>query len=188
MLDFDTLYQKVKETLSEKRFYHSVCVMNKCEELAEFYGENKEKAKLAGLLHDIAKEVPKEKRIEMAKKYAIELDEIEMESTGLIHAKLGAKICEVDLEIEQEICTAICYHTTARENMTLLEKILFIGDAIGDDRTYDNTEELKKLAFTNIDEAVKVLLQYTIEDRIKEEKTIHINSIKALNYLIMNKK
>lgn len=185
MLNFDDLYQKVENTLSEKRFYHSKCVMERCVELAKLYGEDEEKAKIAGLLHDIAKEVPKDEREEMAKKYGLVLDEIELNSKGLIHAKLGAKICEVDFGIEKEICDAIACHTTGKENMSLLEKILYISDAIGIDRTYDNTEELKKLAFSDIDKAIQMLLKFTIEERIKENKLIHIDSIKAFNYLIM---
>lgn len=188
MLSFEEIYQKVEETLSEKRFYHSKCVMQRCVELAEIYGENIEKAKLAGILHDIAKEIPKENRIEVAKKYGVELDEIELNSKGLIHAKLGAKICEVDFGIEKSICDAIACHTTGKENMTLLEKILYIADAIGIDRNYDNTEELKKLAFSDLDKSIQTLLKFTIEDRIKDNKLIHIDSIKAFNYLVMQEK
>lgn len=186
MLSFDEIYQKVKETLSEKRFYHSKCVMDKCEELARIYNIDVEKAKLAGILHDIAKEIPKENRIEVAERYGLELDEIEKKSKGLIHAKLGAKICEIDLSVDKEICDAIACHTTGKENMSMLEKVLYISDAIGEDRNYSNTEELRLLASTNLDKAIMCLLKLTIEERVKEEKLVHIDSIKALNYLIIH--
>lgn len=188
MLSFEELYLEVEKTLSDKRFYHSKCVMEKCIELAEKYGENVEKAKIAGLLHDIAKEVPKNERIILAQKYNVELDEVELDSTGLIHAKLGAKICEKDFGIEKEICNAIACHTTGQENMTLLDKILYISDAIGVDRNYDNTEYLRKLAFSDLDKSVETLLKFTIEERLKEGKTIHIDSIKSYNYFIMKNK
>lgn len=186
-MDFEFLYEKVKETLSEKRFYHSKCVMEKCIELARIYGEDEEKAKIAGILHDIAKEIPKEKRIETAKKYKVELDEIEKNSLGLIHAKLGAKICEIDYGVSKEICDAIKVHTTGKENMSLLQKILFISDAIGIDRKYSNTEQIRNLAKENLDEAIVEILRFSIEDRIKEKKLVHIDSINALNYLILEK-
>lgn len=188
MLSFDELHQKVKETLSEKRFYHSECVAERCVELAKLYGVDVEKARKAGILHDIAKEIHKSDIIQVANKYEVELDDVELNSKGLIHAKLGAKICEIDFGVEKEICDAIACHTTGKENMTLLEKILYIADAIGIDRTYDNTKELLDLAFSNLDKAVQNLLKFTIDDRIKENKLIHLDSVKALNYLIIQEK
>ena len=111
---------------------------------------------------------------------------LKKKSKGLIHAKLGAKICEIDLSVDKEICDAIACHTTGKENMSMLEKVLYISDAIGEDRNYSNTEELRLLASTNLDKAIMCLLKLTIEERVKEEKLVHIDSIKALNYLIIH--
>ena len=177
MLDFEEIYEKVKNTLSEKRFYHSKCVMEACIELAKIYGEDVENAKIAGIVHDIAKEIPKEDRIKLADgKYGIKLDEVEKESKGLIHAKLGAAICEKDLGLSKDICEAVKYHTTAKENMT-----------ISLDRNYSNTEKARELAKENLDETVEFIIAFTIEERIKTKKTVHLDSVRALNYLIIKK-
>ncbi len=186
MLDFEEIYEKVKNTLSEKRFYHSKCVMEACIELAKIYGEDVENAKIAGIVHDIAKEIPKEDRIKLAEgKYGIKLDEVEKESKGLIHAKLGAAICEKDLGLSKDICEAVKYHTTAKENMTLLQKILYVADTISLDRNYSNTEKARKLAKENLDETVEFIIAFTIEERIRTKKTVHLDSVRALNYLII---
>lgn len=185
MLSFEEIYQKVQNTLSEKRFYHSKCVMEACIELAKQYGEDIEKAKIAGIVHDIAKEIPKEERIEIAKEYGIELDDIEKNSKGLIHAKLGAKICEKEFGLGEEICSAVKYHTTGKENMTLLQKIVYVADTISLDRNYKYTEEVRSIAKEDLDKAVEYILSLTIEERISEGKLIHIDSVRAWNHLII---
>lgn len=99
MKKYEEIYEIVKNTLSEKRFIHSKCVSERAVEYAIKYGENIEKAQIAGIMHDIAKEVPKEERIPMCEKYGVELDDIEKECTELIHGKLGAEIARKDFRI-----------------------------------------------------------------------------------------
>lgn len=67
----------VKQTLSEKRYYHSICVMERCEELAKHYGQNIEEAKKVGILHDIAKEMSDEEKITYAKENDLEINQVE---------------------------------------------------------------------------------------------------------------
>ena len=184
MENFEKIFEIVKNTLSDKRFYHSVCVMNRAIEYAKIYGEDIEKAKIAGILHDIAKEVPKEERILNAEKYGVKLDKIEKNSTGLIHSKVAAKIAESELELGEEICNAIAYHTTGRENMTMLEKIIYIADYTSEDRKYEDTMYLYELAKKDIDAAIIYGLKKTINLRIKENKLLHIDTVKAYNFLI----
>ena len=124
MEKFEEIFEFVKNTLSEKRFYHSVCVMERAIEYAKIYGADTEKAKIAGILHDIAKEIPKEDRVSYAENIGVIPDEIEKESTGLLHSKVAAKIAETKFGLDKEICDSIAYHTTGRENMTLLDKII----------------------------------------------------------------
>lgn len=186
MKSFDEIYNYVKNTLSEKRFYHSECVMERAIEYARIYGANEEYAKFAGILHDIAKEIPKEERIEVANKYGLELDEIEIKAKGLIHAKLGAKIAKVDFDMPDEVCEAIKYHTTGKADMSLLEKIIYLADFTGKDRNFTNTEFLYNLCKKDIDKALLYSFKYSINERLEEEKLIHLDTISGYNFMVKN--
>lgn len=183
MKSYDEIYENVKSTLSEKRFYHSVCVMERAMEYAKLYNVNIEKAKLAGLVHDIAKEVPKESRISNAEKLGVELDEIEKENTGLIHAKAGAKIAELEFGLGKDICEAIAYHTTGKANMSTLDKIIYLADFTGKDRKFEDTDFLYYLCQKDLDKAMFYCLKKTITEKTAEGKVLHLDTVKAYNYL-----
>lgn len=187
MLRYEEIYEIVKNKLSEKRFYHSECVVERCIEYAEIYGVDVEKMKIAGIAHDVAKEIPKEERISLAEKYGVELDDIEKINTPLIHAKLGAAIAKKDFGCSDDICEAIKWHTTGKENMSLMEKILFIADATGKDRTYDDAKELYKISKIDLDKAIIKLMQECIKEVIDKESLLHLDSVRAFNYMISNK-
>ena len=86
-------------------------------ELAIIYGENKEEAEFAGLIHDIAKEMPMEEAFEYIKNRKIEIDEIETNQTGILHAKIGANIAKEEFNVNDKIYKAIKYHTTGNVSM-----------------------------------------------------------------------
>jgi len=126
----DKICEYVKQNLSEKRYYHSVCVMKKCEELAKHFGENIEEAKKVGLIHDIAKELSDEEKLSYAKENDIEIDPVELKHPGLLHGKIGADIAKKKFGFSEKMCQAIKYHTTGGKNMSILDKILYVADAI----------------------------------------------------------
>ena len=186
MLSFDEIYKITERRLSEYRFYHSKCVMERAVEYAKSYVVDEEKARIAGICHDIAKEVPQEERISTCEKYGIELDEVEKAQTSLIHAKLGARIAEIEFGCDEDICNSIKYHTTGRANMSTLEKIIFISDATGIDRTYDDVTELYEIAKKDLDKAMLHYQKVIIPDLLNNEKLVHPDAIKSYNYLINN--
>lgn len=125
----EEIKEKLQENLSEKRYKHSLAVMQRCEELAKIYGENIEKAKLIGLAHDIAKELRIDEAMSIIKQNNIKLDDIEMKNPGLWHAKIGAVICKNEFGFTQDMVEAIENHTTGKAGMGLLSQILFVADA-----------------------------------------------------------
>ncbi len=181
MKSYKEVEQYVKSKLSEKRFYHSKCVEEKCIELAKIYNVDEEKAKLVGISHDIAKEMPKEEKIKFAQENNIEIDEIEAKSQGLMHAKIGAKICEIEFGFTKDMTNAIASHTTGKPHMDTLAKILYISDAISKDREFKDVETFHEIAIKNLDEAVLQMLNKSIEICIEEEKSIQLDTIKARN-------
>ena len=185
-MNIDEIKEILKNKLSEKRFHHSLCTMEMCEKMAIHYNENVEDAKFIGLAHDIAKEMPPDKKIRYANENNISIDDIELECPSLLHAKIGADICKKQFNFSDRMCNAISLHTTGGENMDMLSKILFICDGIGIDRQWQDTEYVRDLAFKNLDESILYMLNLTITDCIKEKKPIHPNTILARNWLLLH--
>ena len=178
----------LKNILSERRYIHSIGVMEMCEELAKLYGVDVEKAKLAGLLHDNAKEMPREKMLKYVEENNIPITEVERINTPILHGKIGADIAKKKNNVDEEIENAIKYHTTGKENMTLLQKVVFVSDKIDETRKYEGVEELRKLAFENLDEAIIKKIDATLKINIEKKNVILEESIKTRNYLLINKK
>ena len=184
-MEISEIEKVIKSALSEKRYYHSLCVMERCAEYAEIYGVDKEKAKRVGLAHDIAKEMSDEEKLRYTKQNDIYVDNVELRHLGLLHAKIGADIAKKKFGFSDDMCNAIRLHTTGGENMELLDKVLYVADATGKDRTWKDVDAVIQMARQNIDDAVLYILNMEITDKVKEGKLIHVNSILARNSIIM---
>ena len=184
MKEYREVYKIVKSRLSDYRFFHSECVAKRCVELADIYHVDKEAARLVGITHDIAKEMTNEEKIQYCKENYLEIDDIEQENVGLLHAKIGANIAKKEFGFSEDLCSAIKYHTTAKANMSLLDKILYVADMTSDDRKFPDKSYVVELGNKDIDECVKYILKLGIKQRIDQNKKIHLNSVKALNYFM----
>ena len=153
-IDIEQIKQELEKNLSEKRYIHSIGVMERAEELAQIYGLDVEKAKIVGLAHDIAKELTKEEALKYAEENNIELDEIEKVAPYLLHAKIGAHLCKTKYGFTKEMQQAIEYHTTGAVNMSLLDKIIFVADKTESNRNFDDLDYIVKLSNENIDDGV----------------------------------
>lgn len=186
MIKYEELYKIVKEKLSEKRFKHSEGVVKRALEYAEVYKVDKEIAKLSAIAHDIAKELTEEEIEEYLRKYNIELDDIEKVNKSLIHAKIGAYICKYEFGFSEDMVNAIKYHTTGREDMSILEKIIYLADATEENRSYDYTEYVDAIK-TNIDEGMVKVSKWVIDSLLERNNLIHLDSIKCYNFYILRK-
>ena len=185
MEDIEKIKKEVKSILSEKRYIHSIGVMERAKELAKIYNEDEKKAELIGIVHDIAKEMTKEEMIEYAKKNNIEIDEIEKENPGLLHGKIGADICQKKYGFSKDMLNAIKYHTTGNKNMTTLDKIIYLADKTENNRTYDDLEYAKKLSDNNLNEAMMYCLNIVISSNVEKNRLIHLDTIIARNEILM---
>ncbi len=187
MKNINEVEKIVKSSLSEKRFYHSQCVKKRCVELAKIYNIDIKKAELIGISHDIAKEMSSKEKLEYVKKNNIKIDEIEEKNTSLLHAKIGGDIGEKQFGFSKDMKRAIEAHTTGKENMDMLSKILFISDATSEDRKWEGRQEVAKLSERNINEAILYCLNFTIKEIIENNKLLHIDTVKTRNYYITKK-
>jgi len=183
-MNLEELKNEAKKVLSAKRYHHSLCVMNKCEELAKIYNVDQDIAKKVGIIHDIAKEMPNIEKLEYVRLNNIEIDEVEEKYPVLLHAKIGADISIKRFGFTLEMAKAIEAHTTGAINMSILAKILYIADWIGQDRKYKDTPYLRKLAEEDIDGAIIYALEQVIEEKTQGKEKIHMNTILARDYLL----
>ena len=162
--NFSKTKKTLRKYLDRDRFEHSEGVMYTAAALAMRYGEDLEKAQIAGILHDCAKCMPDSKKLKICEKNHIEITEAEKMSPFLLHAKVGAYIAKAKYDIEDtEILDAIACHTTGKPAMTLLEKIIYISDYIEPMRNKaSNLEEVRKMAFVDLDEALFKILSDTL--------------------------
>lgn len=129
MITYEELYEKVKKELSEKRWNHTLGVVKRAEEYANVYDVELEEVKLAAILHDMTKEYSVQKSYEIFEKYGYKPDDIEKRNENLIHGKVASLIARYEYGLSENVVNAICYHTTGRENMSMLEKVIYLADA-----------------------------------------------------------
>ena len=184
MKKYEEVRKEIENILSEKRFYHSQCVEERCVEFAKIYNADTKKARLVGIAHDIAKEMPDEEKIKILKEKNIEITEIEKEYPGLLHGKVGAILAKEKFDFDEEMLDAIANHTKGTANMSLLSEILFVADSCGADRKYEGTKETYELAKRNIKAAVIRCMDRTIIERIEKQKTIDPKTLEARNEYI----
>ncbi len=183
--EFDKYEELIKELLSKKRFNHSMNVAEACYSLAEEYGADKKRCYLAGLLHDVMKEEDKAIQQRMTVESGLAPDPSECNCPSLWHAVAGAVYVRDTLGIEDtEIIRAIRFHTIGCAEMSLLEKIVYLGDMISADRDYKDIDKFRKICYDGIDKAMSVALIYNIESVCKKCAAIPKYSFEAYNYYL----
>ena len=183
-MELTEIENEVRKRLSEKRYYHSQCVMERCEELAKKFGIDIEIAKKVGIAHDVAKELSEDEKIKYCEENSIEIDEEERKNKTLLHAKIGADIGKKQFQFNDSMCNAIKAHTTGLPEMDMLAKILFIADRTSKERNLPDIDYINHLLEKNIDETVLYILDKKIELQIAKKASMHPNSIIARNNIL----
>ena len=172
----------IREKLSKKRYTHSINVANAALELARRYGADEEKAYIAGLLHDCAKEMPVEEQLALVKHSQLDVDEIETKATPLYHAIAGAEIVRAALDIKDpEVILAIRYHTVGCGNMSLLSQIVYLADLISEDREYKDVKKMRKYASQSMEKAMFEAFRFSIRDSAEKGNLIPKSTFDAYN-------
>lgn len=180
-------YKKLlKSRLDENRFYHSLCVADEALRLSEKYNGNNEKCYLAGLLHDITKNDSAEEHLKIFTDFGIILSDIEKSAMKLWHAISGSAFIKNILMIDDnEILDAVRYHTTAKSDMSLTAKILYLADFTSKDRNYPDVNIIRSLVDESLDKAFIYALKYSIIDLTERSKAIHPDTISAFNQAVL---
>ena len=185
-MNFEDYKKLIKEKMSKKRFIHSVNVAKAAEQLAVKYGGDVEKAKIAGILHDITKESPYDEQLKIMEINGIILDDVQQFSPKTWHAISGSVYVRRVLRIEDEdIINAIRYHTSGRAGMSLLEKIIFTADFIGEERDYKGVDVMRDKAKGSLEEAMLYGVSFSITDLTERQCAIDRNTFGLYNELVM---
>ena len=184
--DYTEYKNLLKKMLTDKRYHHSLCVADEAERLALKYGGDPKKCYLAGLLHDITKNLTAEEHLKIFDSFGIILSDIEKHAEKLWHAISGSAYIKNLLKIDDpDIFDAVRYHTTAKADMSLNSKILYLADFTSSDRDYPDLDVIRKLVDESLDRAFIYALAYSIKDLAEQSRAIHPDTVAAYNQITL---
>ncbi len=175
----------IHHTLSPYRFHHSMCVAEQAKALALRHGENAEKAYLAGILHDITKELPNEEQIRLIEENGQPLTAVEKANHRVFHQMSGAAYVKAVLGIDdEEIISGIRYHTTGHAEMTVFEMIIYLADFTSADRNYPDVDVMRQKTEESLYAGMLYSLRYTITSVVKENRVLHPDTLHCYNWVL----
>lgn len=181
----EQLIESVSGQMPEKRWKHTLGVMETSVKLAKRYGGDPERAELAAILHDVAKYWPVEQMREIIEEGQDLSKELLTYDKQLWHAEVGAFVARRDYGIEdQEVLDAIRYHTSGREQMTLLDKIVCLADYIEPGRDFPGVEQIRKKAKQSLEEGLVAGFDSTISLLLEKGKIVFPLTVLARNDLV----
>ena len=186
-MSYDERKALLSSRLKPSRFRHSLGVADTAAFLADRFGVDVEQARLAGLLHDCAREFPNDAMIAEAERRHIAYGPVERAMPLLLHAYLGAARVRECYDVEDDaICQAIYRHTVGGSQMTRLDKIVWFADMIEPNREYPEVELLRKLSRkASLDEMLLVGLTESIKFVCQKGTMLHPSTIAARNELLL---
>ena len=170
--------------LKPKRMPHVLGTEQEAVRLAERYGADVTKARIAALLHDCTKKLDMDEQLALCRHYGIPLDELEQKALKLLHSKTGAAIARDVFAVDDDVYNAIMYHTTGKPDMTLLEKIIYLADYIEPTRDFPGVEALRRTVYEDLDRGLLMGLTMTIDEMEEMGNPVHHMTRDARDYLM----
>ena len=182
-LDLNQLRACSYSMMRAKRIPHVMGVEEEAVKLAQRWGADPELARRAGILHDCTKYYELPERLDICEEYGVRLDALEQKAVKLLHSKTGACIARGVFGQPDAVYDAIFWHTTGKADMTTLEKVLYIADYMEPNRDFDGVERLRHLAYTDLDKAMLLGVEMTIQEMQQRQVPIHTNTLQARDWL-----
>ncbi len=172
--------------LKKGRFIHTLGVVETAAKMARHYGVDPVQVMTAAALHDYAKNLSANELLEFAENNEVPIDDIMKQSAELLHGLVGAEMVRVAFAIDdQQVLDAIRYHTIGRKNMSEIEKIVYLADAIEPGRDYPGLEVLRAIAFEDLDKGVFISVKETLSYVLEKGLSMHPNSVDLYNQLVV---
>lgn len=182
-LPFEELSRISLSLHKPKRVPHVAGCSMTAKQLAVQYGADETDAARAGILHDITKALSADEQLKLCERYAMILDKFERENPKLLHAKTGSVIAREIFGENDAVCEAICWHTTGKADMTILEKIVYLADYIEPNRDFPGVQELRELTAQSLDLGMRRGLEMTVAQVRANGREVDRNSLGALRFL-----
>ena len=182
-LSMEELEAVVVRLLHPNRVAHVLGCRDTAAEMAKRWGVDEEDAARAGLLHDITKAIDGPLQLTLCSEYGTILSEFGQRHPKTLHALTGSLVADRIFGENDAVVSAICHHTTGKGDMTTLEKIIYVADYMEPCRNFPGVEELRRLAFSDLDGALRLGLEMTIENLISRKLEISPESREALDWL-----
>ncbi len=181
-VNFPWLREQSYAMLRPRRIPHVQGCEAEAVRLAHRWGADEERAAEAAILHDCTKKELLPEQLRLCAKYGIIPDELERENGKLLHAKTGAAVAKFEFGSDDEVVEAIRWHTTGRPNMTTLEKVLYMADYMEPTRDFPGVEELRRLAYEDLDRAMVLGFEMSLADLTARGEEPHKNTVAALQW------
>lgn len=185
-MEYHEIVVILSRELRPARFRHSRDVCQTAVRLAERWNADIEKARLAGILHDCARNLKGPELLKTAQEYGLMPNRLELMQPALIHAPLGALIAENRFGVKDaDILQAIHRHTTGAPQMTILDKIIYLADCIEPGRSFPGAERIRDYAAKNLDQALLAAYEHSIQYVVANNGLLHPNTVEGRNFLLM---
>lgn len=179
----DRYRELLRGKLNPRRLFHSECVSECAGVLAERYGASVEKARLAGLMHDVMKNAPANEQLALMP----DITPLELLNSKVWHQISGeAFLRQNGIVTDEEILGAVRWHTTGKAGMTLLEKIIYVADFISADRDYKDVEVVRRLAYISLEHAILYTSRYTVNKMVSQDLLLHPATVECYNDMLMH--
>ncbi len=177
--------ERFREKSEDKLYSHSLRVQETSLHIAERCGVNKEKAALAGLLHDYGRIYPLETLHRLAVSHDL-VDYLTLQEPALLHAPVGAWLLERELGLDdKEVLEAVKMHTTGGPGISLLARVIYLADYIEPARSCAGVEEVREMWGADLDRALLYTVDMTTRYVLEKRSILHANTVYFRNELIL---
>ncbi len=180
--DLSALRAAVRDRQTAKRFLHTCGVEQEADTLAMRWGVDRERARFSAILHDAPKRLSDSEQRTLCEKYKIPLPADG--NMKLVHAETGAMLARREFGCPEEICCAIRCHTLGKENMTALEKVIYLADWIEPNRSMGGVYKLREMCYVHLEAALLLAFDMSVCLQMVRGRTIHRQTLEARNYLL----
>ena len=178
----------IRPMMGQRRYNHCVNVSSEAVRLARKYGADEEKAAIAGILHDITKEVDFENQLQIIDSGDIILNDVEKRTNKLWHAISGSVYIQKYLGItDEDIINAIRYHTTGRARMSVLEKVIFLADFTSAERDYEDVDVIREKADKSLEEGMLYGVEFTLKKLLESGSFLSVDAIELYNEILLDR-
>lgn len=186
--DYKDYKKIIRGMMGDYRYKHSLNVAEEAVALAELYGGDRQRAYIAGILHDITKEISTEEQLQLFKDGGIILDDVQKTAPKLWHSISGSIYIRLRLGIDDpDVINAVRYHTTGRAGMSLLEKIIYTADFTSAERSYNGADIMREKSRRSLEEAMLFSCQFTLKNLSEKSAAIHPDQLFCYNDLVLER-